>query len=71
MLKKSSLIAKINGWNSSFQNMYDMLQVKVDRFARNTFFLQKNAEKQPFFEDSKVSWLWEEMYAKLLGLGQL
>ena len=25
MLKKSSLIAKINRWNNSFQNMYDML----------------------------------------------
>ena len=71
MHQKTWLIAQINLWTNSFQNMYDMLQVKVDRFARNTFFLQKNAEKQPFFEDSKVSWLWEEMYAKLLGLGQL
>ena len=25
MLKKSSLIAKINRWNNSFQNMYDMV----------------------------------------------
>ena len=25
MLKKTSLIAKINRWNNSFQNMYDML----------------------------------------------
>jgi len=30
--------------------MYDMLQVKVDRFARKTFFSSKKiAEKQPFF----------------------
>ena len=44
MLQKTWLIAKINLWTNSFQNMYDMLQVKVDRFARNTFFfLQKNA----------------------------
>ena len=43
MLKKSSLIAKINGWNNSFQNMYDMLQVKVDRFARKTFSYKKNS----------------------------
>ena len=25
MLQKTSLIAKINLWNNSFQNMYDML----------------------------------------------
>ena len=25
MLKKSLLVAKINPWNNSFQNMYDML----------------------------------------------
>ena len=36
MLKKSSLVAKINGWNNSFQNRYVMLWVKVDRFARKT-----------------------------------
>ena len=73
MLQKTSLIAKINLWNNSFQNMYDMLKVKVDRFDRKTFFLQKNAQKQPFFggKESGVSWLWEELYAKLLGLGQL
>ena len=28
MLKKDLLIAKINRWNNSFQNMYDMLQAK-------------------------------------------
>ena len=28
MLKKCLLIAKINRWNNSFQNMYDMLQAK-------------------------------------------
>ena len=47
MLKKSSLIAKINRWNNSFQNMYDMLKVKVDRFARKTFFSPKKHLK-PF-----------------------
>jgi len=52
MLKKTSLIAKINRWNNSFQNMYDMLQVKVDRFARKTFFSTKNAKKQPFLADT-------------------
>ena len=26
---KSVFIAKINRWNNSFQNMYDMLQAKV------------------------------------------
>ena len=52
MLKKSSLIAKINCWNNNFQNMYDMLQVKVDCFAGKTFFLQKNTKKQPFLADT-------------------
>ena len=52
MHQKTWLIAKINLWTNSFQNMYDMLQVKVDRFARKTFFLQKNDEKQAFFEDT-------------------
>ena len=37
MLKKTSLIAKINRWKNNFQNMYDMVKVKVDRFARKTF----------------------------------
>ena len=52
MIQKTWLIAKINLWTNSFRNMYDMVQVKVDRFARKTFFLQKNAEKQAFFEDT-------------------
>ena len=69
MLKKSSLIAKINGWNNSFQNMYDMLQVKVDRFARKTFSYKKNS----LFWQTRFwgSWLLEELYAVLLALGQL
>ena len=49
MLKKSSLIAKINCWNNNFQNMYDMLQVKVDRFARKTFFPSKKTPKNRLF----------------------
>ena len=49
MLQKTSLIAKINLWNNSFQNMYDMLEVKVDRFARKTFFLPKKHQKTAFF----------------------
>ena len=36
-------ICQINRWNNSFQNMYDMLQVKVDRFARKTFSYKKNS----------------------------
>ena len=49
MLQKTSLIAKINRWNNSFQNMYDMLQVKVDRFARKTFFSKKTPKKSLFW----------------------
>ena len=73
MLQKIWLIAKINLWTNSFQNMYDMLWVKVDRSARKTFFLQKKRRKTAFLggKESGVSWLWEELYAKLLGLGQL
>ena len=44
MLKKTSLIAKIN----SFQNMCDMLLVKLDRFATKTFF-SKQTQKNSFF----------------------
>ena len=46
--------------------------MKVDRFARKTFF-PKKCQKTPFFggHDSGVSWLWEELYAKLLGPDQL
>ena len=53
--------------------MYDMLQVKADRLAGKTFFYQKNTKKTAFFvgHDSGVSWLGEDLYAKLLGLGQL
>ena len=29
MLKKCLLIAQINHWNNSFQNMYDMLQASI------------------------------------------
>ena len=41
MLKKCFLIAKIIRWNKSFQNMYDMLQTKVDRLAGKTYFVKK------------------------------
>ena len=63
----------INLWTNSFQNMYDMLKVKVDRFARKNFCSPKKCRKTGFFwgHNSGVSWLWEELYAKLLGLGQL
>ena len=41
MLKKCFLIAKINHWNNSFRNMYDMPQAKIDRLARKTYFVKK------------------------------
>ena len=43
---------RINHQNNSFQNMYDMLQVKVDRFAKKTFFFPKKRRKQAFLEDT-------------------
>ena len=45
MLKKCFLIAKIIRWNKSFQNMYDMLQTKVDRLAEKTNFVTKKTPK--------------------------
>ena len=43
MLKKCliSKIAKINRWNNSFQNMYELLQAKVDRLAEKIYFVHK------------------------------
>ena len=35
------LTAKIDRWNNSFQDMYDKLMAKVDRFARKTYFVKK------------------------------
>ena len=35
------LIAQINRQNNSFQNMYDMLQAKVDRFAGKIYVVKK------------------------------
>ena len=46
MLKKCFIIAKINRWNNSFQHMYDMLYVKVDRLTGKTFFFQKTPKKR-------------------------
>ena len=39
------LIAKINRWNNSSQNKCDMLQEKVDRLARKTYFVKKKTPK--------------------------
>ena len=54
--------------------MYDMLYVKVKRFAGKTFKKKKKKRRKTAYfggKESGVSWLWEELYAKLLGLGQL
>jgi len=34
-------ICQINRWNSSFQNMYGMLQAKIDRLDRKIDFVQE------------------------------
>ena len=47
--KSVLIIAKINIWNNSFQNMYDTLKAKVDRLARKTYFVKK---KTPKFMDN-------------------
>ena len=66
MLKKSLVIAQINRWNNSLQNMYDMLQVKV-----KLFFPKKTPQNSHFWRQGIwVAWLWEKLFAKLLGLGQ-
>ena len=42
-------------------------------FCQENFLFPKKRPKTAFFggNESGVSWLWEELYAKLLGLGQL
>ena len=45
MLKTSSLIAQIIGWNNSFQNM--TCYGKVDRLAGKTYVSQKKHLKTP------------------------
>ena len=52
MLKKSSLIAKINRWNNSFQNKYNMLKAKVDRLAGKTYFVKRKHLKTPKIMDN-------------------
>ena len=39
--EKVFLIAKINRWNNSIQNMYDMLWANVDHLAGKTYFVRK------------------------------
>ena len=46
MLKKCFLVAKINRWNNSFHNMYDMLLAKVDRLAGSTYFVKKKTHRK-------------------------
>ena len=38
-------ICQINRWNNSFQNMYDMLEAKVDHLAEKTYFVKKKTPK--------------------------
>ena len=46
------LIARINGWSNSFQNMYDMLWAKVNRMTgKNTFCKKKTPKIMDNFSD--------------------
>ena len=45
------LIAQINRQNNSFQNMYDMLQAKVDRWSGKIYFVKKKAKIMDNFLD--------------------
>ena len=66
--QKVFLIAKINRWNNSFHNMYDMLYAKVDRLAGKTYFIQKKHLKTPRIMDNFSSRVLE---AKPMTPGQL
>ena len=58
--KRCFLIAKIIRWNKSFQNMYDMLQTKVDRLAGKTYFVNKKTPKimDNFFGKADFGGCW-------------
>ena len=45
-------MAKNIRWKKSFQNMYDMLQTKVDRLAGKTYFVKKKHLKTPKIMDN-------------------
>ena len=45
------LIAQINRQNNSFQNMYDMLQAKVDHWSGKIYFVKKKAKIMDNFLD--------------------
>ena len=66
------LIGQVIAECHSFPNMYDMLKAKVDRLAGKTYFVQKTPKNSLSRRQGIwVAWLWEELYAKLLALGQL
>ena len=50
-------ISLINRQINSFQNMYDMLQAKIDRLARKLVFVQKKTSKSPIFVCTNVGYL--------------
>ena len=47
-------ICQSNRWNNSFQNMYDMLQATIDRFARKIDFVQKSTSKSAILMDRNL-----------------
>ena len=52
MLKKCFLIAKINRWNNSFQNMFDILKARVVRLAGKTYFVKKKTKIMDNFSNT-------------------
>ena len=72
MLQKTWLIAKINLWTNSFQNMCDMLLAKIDRLARKIDYLQKTPQHRLFWwTQIWVTWHWKDLDAKRLTRVQL
>ena len=72
MLIKCFLIAKINRWNNTLQNMYDYRR-KLTIWP-GKLILSKKHLKTAFLgghdsgDPGGVSWLWQELYAKLLAV---
>ena len=72
MLKKDLIIAKINCWNNSFQNMYGMNRQQLTVWSGKSILCQKTPHFRLFWwAQIWVTWLWKDLDAKRLTPGQL
>ena len=72
MLQKTWLILKLTSGPIAFRICMTCFRWKSTVLPGKLVFSKKTPKNRLFWgHDSGVSWLWEELYAKLLGLGQL